>query len=65
MRELHREFEAARQRGVDVDELLRLAAAGERSAVGIALKAAGYKTGPRLKLESAIAAAAAAAGGGG
>lgn len=45
---------AARAKGTDVDALRRLVTAGDRDAVSAQLKAAGYKTGQRLKIESAL-----------
>mmetsp|Transcript_8839 Transcript_8839/g.14812 ORF Transcript_8839/g.14812 Transcript_8839/m.14812 type:complete len:181 (-) Transcript_8839:169-711(-) len=50
---------AAQARGTDVAALQRLAALGDKEGVTALLKAEGYKTGARLKLEGALFVAAA------
>jgi hypothetical protein len=52
---------AAAARGVDVPEMRRKGAAGDRAGVSAALKAAGLKMGERLKVEAALFPADAAA----
>ena len=44
----------AAARGLDVADLKRRGAAGDKAGVSAALKAAGYKMGERLKVEAAL-----------
>lgn len=48
------------QDGVDVAALVQMARGGDRAAVTTRLKEMGYKTGKRMKVESAIFALASA-----